>query len=395
MNRPVRYAAVTAGAVCWLLACGSGSSNPESLGGVASAGSGGVAGGVAGASAGTAGSAGSASPSSGSGGAASAGQGSLAGAGTSGGAGGAASGAAGGGNAGTATAGGASGSGGSGVAGVTGGGGVSGPLGTAGGTFVMCDDHADFNGRGRCAATGKVGAVFAFENLTAGAALSTLTATFGSTTPPSDVGCTTESLGGCAVLTCPHNATPGAAGPAAGVITAKSSGGVLTTTPGANGSYDVGQLPSPLWTPMAALAFSAAGGATPAFGETFCGPTGATITAPAGPPSALTIDRASDLQAKWTGSMAGDLEFVFRDDTSNAAARVEVQCFFTTASGQGTIGKAALAKIGAGQHTLASYNWVRKIGGGGTGICAELTAIMTNASSAGASVPFNGTATFQ
>jgi hypothetical protein len=237
--------------------------------------------------------------------------------------------------------------------------------------------------------------VFAFENLTAGAALSTLTATFGSTTSPSDTGCTTESLGGCSVLTCPHNAAPGAAGPAAGVITAKSSGGVLTTTPAANGNYDTSQLATPLWSPMAALAFAAAGGATPAFGETFCGPTGATITAPAGAPSALSINRANDLQAQWTGSMAGDLEFVFRDDSSNPAARVEVQCFFTTASGQGTIGKAALAKIGAGQHTVASYNWVRKIGGAASGNCIELTAIMTNASSAGAGMPFNGTATFQ
>jgi len=383
VNRPVSYAAVTAGAVCWLLACGSGSSNPDAPG--AAAGNSAVAGG----NAGNAGSAGSTSPSSGRGGAAIAGQSSIAGAGTSGGAGGVTSGASGGGNAGASAAGGAGG----GASG--GGGGASGPLGTAGGTFVTCDDHADFNGRGRCAATGRVGAVFAFENLTAGAALSTLTATFGSTTPPSDAGCTTESLGGCSVLTCPHDAAPAAAGPAAGAITAKSSGGVLTTTPGANGVYDTGQLASPLWTPMAALTFAAAGGATPAFGETFCGPSGATITAPAGAPSTLTVDRANDLQAKWTGSMAGDLEFVFRDDTSNAAARVEVQCFFTTASGQGTIGKAALAKIGAGQHTLASYIWVRKIGGGGSGICAELTAIMTNASSAGAGMPFNGTATFQ
>jgi hypothetical protein len=381
INGRATYIGIVGAGVGLLVACGSGAPAERTGGG---AGSGGVSLGSAGGSVSNGGGGGTATV----GGSAVGGGGSAALAGS----GGSASGA--GGATGGAATGGGGGSGGTiGSVGGAGAGGV-GPMGTAGGTFVMCDDHADFNGRGRCAPTGKVGAVFAFENLTVGASLTTLTATFGSTEPPGEAGCTSESIGGCNVLTCPHNAVPAAAGPAAGAITAKSSGGVMITKPGANGAYDVVQFAQPLWSPIAALAFSAAGGDTPAFGETFCGPTGVTISAPAGAPSALNINRATDLQAQWTGSIAGDLEFVFRDDTSSATASVEVQCFFTTASGQGTIGKAALAKIGAGQHTVASYTWVRKIGLAG-GTCNELTAIMTNASSAGVTAPFNGTATFQ
>lgn len=270
----------------------------------------------------------------------------------------------------------------------------SGPMGTGGGTFVMCDDHADFNGRGRCAPSGKVGAVFAFEDLRLGAPLTTVTATFGSTQPPREAGCTTEALGGCSVLTCPKNRAAGATGPAAGTITVKSSGGSMTTTPDASGQYDVVQFAAPLWSPMAALAFAASGGTTPAFGESFCGPTGVKITAPAALPGALVVSRNSDLGLQWTGSAAGDFELVFRDDSSSPDSVVELQCFFTAASGQGTVGKAALAQLPAGTHQVASYTWVRKIGGGGSGTCTELTGIMTNSASDG-TTPFNGTATFQ
>ncbi len=272
-------------------------------------------------------------------------------------------------------------------------GGADAPL----GTFVMCDDHADFNGRGRCAATGKVGAVFAQQDRGAASTVTTLTAAFGATNPPSEVGCTREAVGGaCTALTCPRASAARVTGPAAGVITAKSNGGMILTAPDATtGAYDVGQLGRALWSmPKAALAFSAAGGAISTFGETFCGPVAATITKPASAPSAaLTIDRAVDLPVQWTGSVVGDLEFVFRDDTTSASTAVEVQCFFTTASGQGAVPKAALAKIGTGAHTVASYLWVRKIGLG-SGTCVELTGIQTNDSSV-AGVPFNGTATFQ
>jgi hypothetical protein len=269
--------------------------------------------------------------------------------------------------------------------------------GSGGGVFVACDDHADFNGRGRCASSGKVGAVFARENLTAGASLSTLTAVFGTTKPPAEAGCSQEPVGAaCVAVTCPRGAGASNAGPAAGSIVAKSLGGMLTTTPDAAGTYHLAQLTQPLWAPQAALAFSAAGGATPAFGESFCGPAAATITKPAGAPgAALVIDRSSDLQAQWTGGSIGELELVFRDDASQADSTLEVQCFFDAAAGQGGVAKAALAKIGPGVHAIASYVWVRKIGGGGSGTCVELTAIMTNDSSAGPGAPFNGSATFQ
>lgn len=313
-----------------------------------------------------------------------------------GGAGGSASGSASGGVAGTAASAGA-GSGGAGGVSATGGSGGGdiggGPMGTAGGTFVQCDDHADFNGRGRCAPTGKVGAVFAVENLTASSALTTLTATFGSTKPPSEAGCTEEAAGGCRVLTCPHPAPPLTPGPAAGAITVKSSGGSMTTHPDAQGNYEVVKLASPLWSPMAALAFSAAGGATPSFGENFCGPPGVTLSAPATVPSAaLVVNRNADLALSWTGSNVGDVELMIRDD-SNAASSIEVQCFFTAASGQGSVPAAALGKISPGAHTLASYTWVREIGIAAGGTCTELTGVMTNFG-AGAK-PFNGVATFQ
>jgi len=267
------------------------------------------------------------------------------------------------------------------------------------GVFTMCDDHADFNGRGRCATTGMVGAVFALQNLTATGARTTLTAGFGTTNPPGDAACTQESVGGsCVAYTCARAAAAPAGGMAAGAITATSSGGVLITHPDATGAYDVVGISRALWTtPKAALTFSAAGGAVAAFGETFCGPTGAMLTKPAGAPGAgFTIDRASDLALQWTfgtGGAVGDLEIVFHDDTTAPAPTVEVRCFFTGASGQGTVPKAALVKIGAGAHAVASYLWVRKIGGASSGNCVELTGITTNTSSTGA--PFNGIATYQ
>ncbi|HTA21465.1 MAG TPA: hypothetical protein VK989_19370 [Polyangia bacterium] len=263
------------------------------------------------------------------------------------------------------------------------------------GVFTMCDDHADFNGRGRCAATGKVGAVFALQSLTATGARTTLTAVFGTTNPRGDAACTQESVGGCVAYTCPRTTAAPSGGMAAGAITATSSGGVLVTRPDATGAYDDVGISRALWmTPKAALTFSAAGGAIAAFGETFCAPTGATITKPTGAPGAgFTIDRASDLAFAWTGGAVGDLEIVLHDDTTAPAPTVDVRCFFTGASGQGTVPKAALAKIGAGAHGVASYLWVRKIGGASSGNCVELTGITTNASSTGA--PFNGTATYQ
>jgi hypothetical protein len=262
--------------------------------------------------------------------------------------------------------------------------------------FVMCDDHADFNGRGRCAATGKVGAVFARQSRSAGGATTSLTAVFGTTSPPWELGCTREAVGaGCTAVLCPRFAPPTGDASAAGLITAKSNGGALLTTPSANGTYDVTQLGRALWSlPKAALAFSAAGGATPAFGETFCGPPPVAMIKPIGAPGAgLTLDRASDLALQWTPAAVGDLEFSLRDDTSSTTATLEVQCFFTGSAGQGTIPKTALAKLTAGAHTVASTLWVRKIGIGSGGTCSELTAIQTNDAIGGA--PFNGTATFQ
>src|SRR5450432_4153181 len=385
--------------------CASGS---PSTGGTAGHGSGGASGGTAGSAGGGSGAAGGGTAGGGGGsgnaGAGTSGQAGAAGAGTAGAAGTAGvgtAGAAGSGTAGAGTAGsagaGSAGAGGAGGLAATGAGGLAGggveQGGAGGGLFVMCDDHADFNGRGRCAATGKVGAVFVLENLTAGAARTTLTAVFGTTNPPSTAGCTQEAAGaGCTALTCPRTPTAPPSTTPAGAITAKSNGGMLVTTPSASGAYDVVQMSRALWTlPRAGLAFSAAGGATPAF----CGPTPVTITKPAAAPgAALTIDRASDLAVQWTGGAGGDLEFAFRDDTTSATSTVEVQCFFTASSGQGTVPKAALAKIGAGAHSVASYLWMRKIGGASSGNCIELTAIVTNNSAAGAAAPFNGAATY-
>jgi hypothetical protein len=169
----------------------------------------------------------------------------------------------------------------------------------------------------------------------------------------------------------------------------------MTTVPSADGTYDVATSSRALWTlPKAALTFSAAGGATPAFGETFCGPPGATITTPAAAPGAgLTIDRATDLALKWTGGTVGDLEVVLRDDTRVPDTTVEVRCFFVGSSGQGTVPKAALQMIGPGAHPTASYIWVREIGIASGGTCVELTGIATNLAAAGG--PWNGNAAFQ
>jgi hypothetical protein len=266
--------------------------------------------------------------------------------------------------------------------------------GAAGGTFAMCDDHADFNGRGLCAPTGKFGAVVATQTLSAGGALTTLTASFAASKPATDPGCTQEAAGtGCLAVTCPAGAR-NSAGPEAGAITAKSNGGTIVTKPDASGAYDVAGLASALWSQAkAALTFSAAGGAVPAFSETFCGPPSATITKPTAAPGAgLTIDRTSDLALQWTGGAVGDLEIVLRDDTAAAGSRLEVRCSFTGSAGQGTIPKAALAKMSAGTHTVASSIWVRKISLP-QGTCVELTGVNTSVSSTGA--PWNGSAVFQ
>jgi hypothetical protein len=362
------------------------------------AGASGAAGGGAGAAGGASSAAGASGGAGGSGGA-SGGGGDHVDAGGAAGAGGGGD-AAGGATAGThGEGGGASGSGGAGGAGGSGGsGGVGGGTvtsGAGGGVFVMCDDHADFNGRGRCSPTGKFGAVVATQTLSAGAALTTLTAAFGASEPATEPGCTQEDAGAaCVAVTCPRARAKSPAGPEAGPITAKSNGGTIVTKPDGTGSYDVAGFASALWTtPKAALTFTAAGGGLPTFSETFCGPVSATITKPAAAPGpALTIDRTSDLAVQWTGGAVGDLEILLRDDGGAGATSVEVRCFFTGASAQGTVPKAALAKISAGSHSIASYIWVRKIGGAG-GTCVELTGVNTNVSAAGGA-PFNGAATF-
>jgi hypothetical protein len=170
---------------------------------------------------------------------------------------------------------------------------------------------------------------------------------------------------------------------------------MLVTKPGTDGTYDVVSLSRALWSlPKAALTFSAVGGATPMFGENFCGPPGATITKPAAAPGAgLTIDRSADLALQWTGGAVGDLEVVLRDDTTSTTATVEVRCFFTGSSGQGTVPRAALQLMSAGTHTVASYIWVREIGIASGGTCVELTGIATNLGAGMA--PWNGDAAFQ
>jgi hypothetical protein len=66
--------------------------------------------------------------------------------------------------------------------------------------------------------------------------------------------------------------------------------------------------------------------------------------------------------------------------------------FLLGASGQGTVPKAALAKISAGAHAIASNLWVRKISLP-AGTCVEVTGVITNVSAAGG-IPFGGDATF-
>jgi hypothetical protein len=368
-----------------------------SKGGAGGAGSGGGTAGGAGATTGGAGAGGSAGPA-GAGGQNAGGAGAQGAAGATGGnAGGVAgasagSGGATGGASGTTGAGAAAGT--SGGAGAGGGAGGVVVTGTGGGTFVMCDDHADFNGRGLCAPTGKFGAVVAKQTLTAGGAVTTLTASFAAAKPTTDPGCTQEAVGtACVAVTCPSGAPKNPAGPEAGAITAKSNGGSILTKPDAMGAYDVAGFPSALWSQAkAALTFAAAGGAVPMFSETFCGPPSATITTPAAAPGAgLTIDRASDLAVQWTGGAVGDLELVARDLGAGGAS-VEVRCFFTGSAGQGTVPKAALAKMSAGPHTVASYIWVRKISLP-QGTCVELTGVNTNVGAGNA--PWNGSAIFQ
>jgi hypothetical protein len=258
----------------------------------------------------------------------------------------------------------------------------------SGGVFVMCDDHADFNGLGLCSPTEKFGTVVATQTLgDSGAASTTLSASFGLTKPVIDPGCTQEAVGAaCTADTCIPTSNYRAE-PQAGTITASSNGGMIVMTPDAMGYYANVVVASALWTmPMAELTFTAAGGVIPAFSETFCGPVSATITNPAsapgvGPGRGLTIDRSTDLAVEWTGGAVGA-----------AAATVAVHCLFTGASGQGTVPQAALAMISAGAHTIASNLWVRKISLP-VGTCVEVTAVITNLSAAGG-IPFGGDATF-
>ncbi len=271
-------------------------------------------------------------------------------------------------------------------------------LATSGGVFVMCDDHADFNGRGLCSPTEKFGTVVVAEVLgDSGGVSTTLSASFGLTKPVVDPGCTEEAVGAaCTAETCTRTSKYRAE-PQAGTIMASSNRGTIVVMPDAMGYYADSVAASALWTmPSAALTFTAAGGVVPAFSETFCGPVSATITEPSSPPGVgtgrgLTIDRSADLPVEWTGGAVGDLEVVLTDDSS-AASTVAVHCLFAGASGQGTVPKAALAKISAGAHAIASNMWVRKISLP-AGTCVEVTGVITNVSAAGG-IPFGGAATF-
>jgi len=271
-------------------------------------------------------------------------------------------------------------------------------LATSGGVFVLCDDHADFNGRGLCSPTEKFGTVVATETLgDNGGVITTLSASFGLTKPIIDAGCTEEAVGAaCTADTCMRTSAYRAE-PQAGTITASSNGGTIVITPDSMGYYADSVAGSALWTMLsAALTFTAEGGVVPQFSETFCGPVSATITKPASPPGVgpgrgLTIDRSADLAIEWTGGAVGDLEVVLTDDSS-AASTVAVHCLFAGASGQGTVPKAALAKISAGSHAIASNLWVRKISLP-VGTCVEVTGVVTNVSGVGG-IPFGGDATF-
>ncbi|HTM46552.1 MAG TPA: hypothetical protein VL137_16455 [Polyangiaceae bacterium] len=265
------------------------------------------------------------------------------------------------------------------------------------GVFTQCDDHADFNGRGRCPATGNVGAVFATQVLSATGVDTSLTAIFGSTNPPTDAACTVQQAGAsCSVLSCPRNAATNPGGPSAGVVSAVADGASLMLAPSASGAYDTVHKAQRMWLmPKAGLTLSTAGADVSAVSEMFCGPPSLTLTAPAqAPGTTLSINRTSDLALLWSGSTVGQLEFVVYDETSAPSPIVEVRCFFDASANQGTVPMTALGQVSAGMHTVGSYLWVRKIGIGADGVCVELTGITTNLSAA-SNAPFNGAAMFQ
>jgi hypothetical protein len=135
----------------------------------------------------------------------------------------------------------------------------------------------------------------------------------------------------------------------AGIVTITGGKQIVTLTPDATGTYGlVNDMTKALGDGGETITISAAGATVPAFSAMGVAPVGGDISSP--PPPAqgqpLLIDRTQDLVFTWTKGGAGDITVAFGPF---APSNVGVGCTFASGAGTGTIPKAVLAALPAGQ----------------------------------------------
>ena len=178
---------------------------------------------------------------------------------------------------------------------------------------------------------------------------------------PSPLSTTTETIGPCIVRTSESAAGGGfpkyfSAGDI--TITGGYSDVVLKVT--SKGWYDAFQSSTKaLSKPGATLTFTALGAQVGGFIATLTAPGHVLITQPqwfSGTTHTLARDKPVELL--WTGTSAGDVEFVLQGPQVADKPRIHATCAFAANDGKGTIPAAVVAKMDADTNGLLSANVV-------------------------------------
>jgi len=168
--------------------------------------------------------------------------------------------------------------------------------------------------------------------------------------------CTETKLGACSYFACSSRTLP-ATTPHAGQISVAGASAPVTLAPTTDGFYDGSTIQQSLWTGAEVLTISATGGEIPAFSETLIAPRRATVSAPSFAASPWVLDRAQPLALAFGGTDSESLVITIGSLDSGFDI-AELECTFSTAAGQGTIGADALRLLppGMGYYEVWTEN---------------------------------------
>jgi hypothetical protein len=139
-------------------------------------------------------------------------------------------------------------------------------------------------------------------------------------------------------------------------ISAGDASAPITLTPGANQQYTPFTMMAVLFQAGQTVSVSTSGGTAPAYTASAAMPSRITISAPAKPAGALSIDRAQDFTVAWTGGAVGDVELLA---SSTASPNKYVICEVLQSAGTGTIPGALLSMMPSGAGAISVDGWSR------------------------------------